>query len=62
MRGAEDDRSTRGGESFVKDFKSLDLGVIHLEKGRAKLELKALDVPGDQVMEVRLLMFHRVDS
>jgi arylsulfatase A-like enzyme len=62
MRGAEDDRSTRGSESFVKDFKAMDLGVIHLEKGRSKLELKALDIPGDQVMDVRLLMFHRVEG
>jgi hypothetical protein len=40
----------------------MDLGVIHLEKGRSKLELKALDIPGDQVMDVRLLMFHRVEG
>ncbi len=62
MRGAAEDHFLRRGESYVKDFKAMDLGVMRLEKGRANLELKALEIPGDQVMEVRLLMFHRVDS
>lgn len=60
LRGAKEDRFLRKGESYVKDFKPLDLGVIHLEKGPGVLELKALNIPGEQVMEVRLLMFHRV--
>jgi len=46
----------------VKEFRAMNMGVIPLEKGRNRLELKALDIPGSQVMEVRLLMFHRVDS
>lgn len=62
MRGMEHDRFLRRGESYVKDFKPMDLGVMRLEKGRNKLELKAIEVPGSQVMEVRLLMFYRVDS
>jgi hypothetical protein len=62
MRGAAEDRAVRKGESYVKEFKAMDMGVIQLKKGRNRLELKALDIPGNQVMEVRLLMFHRVDS
>ncbi|QXD32959.1 arylsulfatase [Candidatus Pelagisphaera phototrophica] len=62
MRGAVEDRAVRKGESYVKEFKAMDMGVIQLKKGRNRLELKALDIPGNQVMEVRLLMFHRVDS
>lgn len=62
LEGAEDDHFLRKSESYVKDFKPMDLGVMHLKKGRNLLELKALNIPGDQVMEVRLLMFHRVEG
>lgn len=59
--GPKLDRSDRGTESFVKDFKPLDLGVIDLEKGKNTLTLSALEKPGNQVMEMRLLMFNRVN-
>lgn len=59
--GEKHDRSDRGSESYVKDFKPMDLGVIHLEKGRNTLRLSALEMPGNQVMEMRLLMFHRLN-
>lgn len=49
-------------ESYTKDFKPLPLGVIHLEKGKSTLLLKALDIPGVQVMDLRLVLFTRVDS
>ena len=58
--GPKFDRSTRGSESFVKDFKPMDLGVIHLEEGRNRLVLSALEKPGNQIMEMRLVMLHRV--
>ena len=51
--GAEFDRVDRGGESYVKDFRPLRLGVFRLEKGRGDLTLRALDIPGKQVMDVR---------
>ena len=38
----------------------MKLGTIHLEKGTGTVTLKALDKPGDQVMEFRLLMLTRV--
>jgi hypothetical protein len=61
LRGQENDRSPRT-ESYVKDFKSMKLGVMHLEKGTGELELRATEMPGDQVMEFRMLMLTRVDE
>jgi arylsulfatase A-like enzyme len=54
--GAEYDRAIRGSESYVKDFRPLRLGVFRLAKGRGELILRALDVPGKQVMDVRIVM------
>ena len=42
-------------ESQMKEFRPLRLGTIHLEKGRGPLTLRALDLPGKSVMEVRSL-------
>ena len=56
LTGAEFDRVPRAGESYVKDFRPLRLGVFGLEKGRGDLTLRALDVPGKQVMDVRAVM------
>lgn len=59
LAGMENDRDERI-ESYVKEFKPLNLGTIHLEKGIGRLELKALDIPGSQVMDFRLLMLKRI--
>jgi hypothetical protein len=56
LLGAEFDRVDRDSESYVKDFRPLGLGTFRLEKGRGELTLSALDVPGKQVMDVRLVM------
>lgn len=40
-------------ESQMKEFRSLDLGVIPLEKGLAPLTLRAVEMPGESVMDVR---------
>jgi hypothetical protein len=53
LRGAEHDRVPRQGESYVKDFKPLRLGVMTLAKGRGALTLRAVHIPGKQVMDVR---------
>ena len=58
LRGAAEDRVQRV-ESYVKDFKPLKLGTMHLEKGKGQLKLQATDIPGKQAMEFRLLMFIR---
>ncbi|MCP4451911.1 MAG: arylsulfatase [Planctomycetes bacterium] len=56
LRGAENDRTpNRGSESYVKTFKPMHVGTVRLKKGRGELALRATDIPGTQVMEVRLL-------
>ena len=59
LKGMEHDRVERI-ESYTKDFKTLNLGTIHLQKGTGILTLKALTIPGSQVMDFRLLMFERI--
>ena len=57
--GAEQDRVERA-ESYVKDFRPLSLGTIRLEKGPANLTLRAIEKPGREVMEFRMLMLKRI--
>jgi hypothetical protein len=49
------DRVPRRGESYLKDFKPLKLGRMRLEKGRGLLTLRALQIPGQSVMDVRMI-------
>lgn len=49
------DRVPRRGESTMKEFRPLALGAMRLEKGRGPLTLRALEIPGRQVMDVRLV-------
>jgi arylsulfatase A-like enzyme len=58
--GMDEDRDIRI-ESYVKDFIPLELGIISLKKGSGTLTLKAEEIPGNQVMDFRLMMFERVD-
>lgn len=46
--------------SYEKDFKPLEIGVIHLDEGHHPIALKALKIKGDQFIEVRLLVLERV--
>jgi len=39
--------------SQMKEFCTLKLGVIWLEKGTGPLTLRALEIPGKNVMDVR---------
>jgi arylsulfatase A-like enzyme len=48
------------GEGFVKEFKRVKVGTIHLEKGTGILTLKATDIPGSQVMDFRLLLLKKL--
>ncbi len=61
LRGAEEDCVKRT-ESYVKDFRPLELGRMKLARGTGKLTLRAIEKPGSQVMEVRLLFFTRVSD
>lgn len=58
--GEAEDRVPRQ-EGFEKAFKPLTLGEIELASGRGKLTLTATEIPGDSVMEVRLLVLERVE-
>ncbi len=41
------------GESTMKEFRSLKLGEIKLPAGKCPLTLRALEIPGQSVMDVR---------
>lgn len=56
LKGMENDRIERM-ESYVKDFNPMPVGSIVLAKGKQRISLKALNIPGDQVMEVQKLLF-----
>lgn len=58
LRGMEHDRTLRG-ESYVKDFKPISMGRLKLKEGRSTLRLKALEIPGEQTVDFRLLMLKR---
>ncbi|MFS4491299.1 arylsulfatase [Maribacter sp. 2308TA10-17] len=60
LSGMENDRDPRE-ESYVKDFKSKRLGEIFLQNGRRTMTLKAPRIPGKSAMDVRLLLFSRID-
>jgi arylsulfatase A-like enzyme len=59
LRGMEQDRAPRI-ESYVKDFRKLKIGKIHLRKGEGKLVLKALSIANTQVMDFRTLVLKRI--
>ena len=57
--GMDDDRVPRI-ESYVKDFQPTVLGEIDLQPGRGTLFLRALEIPGNQAMDFRLLTLRRL--
>ena len=59
--GGEHDRVKRA-ESYVREFRSLDLGVLDLKEGEGTLTLKALKMPKSQVMDFRLIFLTRIDG
>jgi arylsulfatase A-like enzyme len=61
LRGMENDRVPRT-NSYVKDFKSLKAGKIRLVKGSGQLKLQALEIPGSQVMDFRLMMLTKMNN
>tara|TARA_Y100000766_G_C18903316_1_gene604500 strand:+ start:313 stop:2073 length:1761 start_codon:yes stop_codon:yes gene_type:complete len=60
LAGMENDRFKRM-ESYVKDFRRMTFGEIQLEEGQGTLMLRAKKIPGDTVMDFRLLLLTRVD-
>lgn len=59
LEGLREDRADRGQESLVKAFRPLRLGTVRFEKGRATLTLRATEIPGQQVADVRYLILTR---
>ena len=57
--GAEEDRVQRQ-EGYVRWWKPMTLGQIKLSPGRQTLTLKATEIPGSQVAEMRLLMLRKL--
>src|SRR5581483_6184792 len=57
--GAKLDRVPRG-ESYWKFFKPMTLGKFTLTKSRGKLALRAVEIPGKQVADVRYVTLRRV--
>ena len=55
------DRVPRKGESYLKEFRKLELPPIALTKGRGVLTLRALEIRGEQVMDVRAITLTLVD-
>ena len=49
------DTLSRGahGESAMKEFRTLTAGTLHLEQGSGPLVLRALEIPGQSVMDLR---------
>lgn len=60
LRGAENDRVTRQGESYVKEFATWKIGTVSLPKGRAELKLQATKIPNTTVMDVHSVHLRRV--
>lgn len=56
--GAAQDRVPRT-ESYVKDFRPLRIGTLELPKGRGQLRLRAAEVRGKRVADVRYVALTR---
>jgi hypothetical protein len=59
LRGMDEDLTPRM-ESYVKDWKEMDMGTIELTAGTFNMSLKALDMPGKSVIDFRLFLFERI--
>ncbi len=60
LQGADRDRSPRA-ESYTKDFRPMELGIIELPAGSGTLELRALEKRGREVLDFRLMMLTRLE-
>ena len=48
-------------ESTMKEFRTLNLGEMKLESGQGELTLRALEIPGQSVMDVRRVTLTLLD-
>ena len=61
LKGMDEDLTPRI-ESYVKDWKVVDIGTLDLTAGKTSMCLKALSMPGNSVMDFRLFLFERIGS
>lgn len=61
LRGKEAERVPRS-ESYTKDFRLMNLGIMPMVKGKNTVTIKATEITGGQVMEFRSLTFTRAQS
>jgi len=59
LRGMDEDLAPRI-ESYVKDWKVVNMGEMELKKGKSSLCLRALDMPGESVIDFRMFLFERL--
>ena len=59
LRGMDEDLSPRM-ESYVKDWKAMEMGTIDLSRGKASMCLTALDMQGKSIIDFRLFLFERL--
>lgn len=57
--GIENDRVKRN-ESYTQNFKPINIGNMNLKKGKGKLTLKAIEIPGSRVMDFHMLAFKKI--
>ncbi len=57
--GAAEDRFPRV-EGYVRDWRPMTLGTVKLVPGKTTLTLRASEIPGNEVADMRLLLFRRV--
>lgn len=60
LTAAQNDRFPRQ-EGDMKRFEPLELGELQLSAGRSQLSLRAIEIPVQQVMDVRLIELTRLD-
>lgn len=58
--GMENDRGKERAESYVKEFKPINLGRIFMDKSRGQITLSADNIVGGQSIDFRMLMLERV--
>ena len=53
------DRVPRGKEAFEMKWFYLKPGTVHLDKGHAEIQVKAVEKPGEEVMQLKALWMRR---
>ncbi|WP_206352188.1 arylsulfatase [Tautonia rosea] len=60
-RGSFNDQGDWRGEAYEKDWNELSLGLLRLGTGRQVLTIRAVEVPGAGVMDLKGVVLERID-